>query len=144
MNGPRASQCRVQHKTNIQQKESIASEITRLALSMQTKHRSAHDVVEQFFLINDASTVCTELPVFLNPVETDLFQLDAPLTGHIDLIQIRNNHLFVMDYKPNLNHPERFTAQLLAYREAVHHRTQIPKEKIGMAAFNQYSYVEYQ
>ncbi|MBS3802842.1 MAG: hypothetical protein KGY65_08855 [Candidatus Thermoplasmatota archaeon] len=48
-----------------------------------------------------------------------------------------------MDYKPNLCHSERFAEQLMAYKQALHKRTQIPEENISIAVFNQYNYFEY-
>ena len=144
LSGPRASQMMIDKKIKTKQKKSIAPKLTRLALSAKNKNQSAHDAVEQFFLYNDSSTVCTELPVFLNPKETNLFDIETPLTGHIDLIQIRNKKVYIMDYKPNLNHPEKFTGQLTAYKQAIHHRTQIPEENIATAAFNQYDYYLYE
>ncbi len=143
LSGPRASQCNINQKITINQKETIAPDLTKYALATQQKNQSAHDVVEQFFLYNDSSTVCTELPVFLNPKETNLFDIETPLTGHIDIIQIRNNNLYIMDYKPNLRHPEQHTSQLTAYKQALHHRTQIPEENIMTAVFNEWDYYEF-
>ncbi len=142
LSGPRASQCNIDQKITINQKETIAPDLTKYALATQQKNQSAHDVVEQFFLYNDSSTVCTELPVFLNPKETRLFDIETPLTGHIDIIQIRNNNLYIMDYKPNLRHPEQHTSQLTAYKQALHHRTRIPEENIIPCVFNEYSHYE--
>jgi len=48
-----------------------------------------------------------------------------------------------MDYKPNLRHPEKFGGQLTAYKQALHHRTQIPEENIITAVFNEYHYYEF-
>ena len=144
LNGPRASQAETDKQITITKKEHPATTLTNYALSLQKKQQSAHGAVEEFFLLNDAHTVCIELPVFLNPKETTLFTIDTPLTGHIDLIQIKNKTLFIMDYKPNLNHPEKYKDQLLAYKEAVHHRTHIPKENIIPVAFNHHAFYEYE
>jgi transposase-like protein len=144
LSGPRASQYHMKQDVNIKKKETIASDLTRFALAIQKKNQSSHEAVEQFFLLNDSSTVCVELPVFLKPDETKLFDIDTPLTGHIDIIQIRNNKLYIMDYKPNLNHPEKYAGQLLAYKEAMHHRTQIPGENIITAVFNEFQYYEFE
>jgi ATP-dependent exoDNAse (exonuclease V) beta subunit len=143
LSGPRASQCRIDKKIKTKPKRSIAPELTRLSLSTQNKKQSAHETVEQFFLYNDSTTVCTELPVFLNPKETTEFNIDTPITGHIDLVQIRNKKVYIMDYKPNLRHPEKFGGQLTAYKQAIHHRTQIPEENIITSVFNEYQYYEF-
>jgi transposase-like protein len=144
LNGPRASQCTINQKITVKQKETIAPELTRLAMATKRKNQSAHEAVEQFFLINDSSTVCTELPVFINPKETNLLNIETPLTGHIDLIQIRNNILYIMDYKPNLRHPEKHASQLIAYKEAIQKRTNLPEKHIIPAVFNQYDYFEFE
>ncbi len=143
LSGPRASQTDIKKDVKIIKRKTNDIELTRLALKTKEKNVSAHELVEQFFLYNDKNTVCIELPVFINPEETHLFKIDTPLTGHIDLIQIRNNELHILDYKPNLNHPEKYKGQLLAYKEAVHHRTQIPEKNIVTAVFNQYDYYEF-
>jgi transposase-like protein len=144
LSGPRASQCTACKKIKTKQKKSIAPELTRLALHLQAKNQSVHEAVEQFFLYNDSTTICTELPVFLNPKETDKFNIETPLTGHIDIIQIRNKKVYIMDYKPNLNHPECYSGQLMAYKQALHHRTQISEDAIISAVFNQHNYYEFE
>ena len=143
LSGPRASQVTIDCPVKLEQKDNIAPELTRLALASQRKNQSAHEAVEQFFLINDSSTVCTELPVFLNPRETNLFNIETPLTGHIDLIQIRNNMLYIMDYKPNLGNPNHYSSQLIAYKKALHKRTAIPEKYIIPAVFNKHQYFEF-
>jgi len=148
LNGPRASQAKVKDSKYIKnmtiiKKDHPETTLTSYALTLQKKQQSAHEAVEEFFLLNDATTVCTELPVFLNPKETQLFSINTPLTGHIDLVQIKDNRVYIMDYKPNLNNPSRYIDQLLAYKEAVHHRTRIPKKDIIPIAFNHHSYFEY-
>jgi len=144
--GPRMSQIQTKAMTIPQQKTNILPKITQYAFSMPHQPRHAHDLIESFMLINDATTVCAELPVFLNPEEINhhLIQpITSPLTGHIDLLQVRNNNLYILDYKPNLNHPERFQDQLLLYKQAVHKRTNIPLNKLVPAVFNRYSYYEF-
>ncbi|MCK4348442.1 MAG: PD-(D/E)XK nuclease family protein [Thermoplasmatales archaeon] len=68
--------------------------------------------------------------------------INTPLTGHIDLIQIKYDKLYILDYKPNLRHPEQYTSQLQLYKEAVHKRTIIPEENIIPCVFNEHSYYE--
>ena len=83
LNGPRASSTEFKHNKKTKQKKSNITELTKLALTTSQKNKSAHGTIEQFFLINDSNTICTELPVFINPDETDIIKLDLPLTGHI-------------------------------------------------------------
>ncbi len=144
LSGPRASHISIPNTTKITKKQSNLTSQCNLALCSREKKKSPHQLVEDFFLANDATTVCTELPVFINPNETEHFELKSPLTGHIDIIQVKNNKLYILDYKTNLNSPHQYSTQLLAYKKALHHRTQIPEKNIIAAAFNNYCYIEYE
>jgi len=145
LSGPRCSSLNIHHNTSVKQKDNINPELTHLALNSQPKNtkKSPHEIVQDFFLINDSTTVATELPVFIRPKEVDL-DIDEPITGHIDLIQIRYDNLYILDYKPNLNHPENYASQLLLYKQAIHKRTSIPEHKIHTAAFNRHAYYEFE
>jgi len=161
LSGPRCSSLNIDHNTKPKKKNNISPELTCLALNSQPKNtkKSPHEIVQDFFMINDSTTVATELPVFIRPQElrssysqnsdsahpneADL-EVDEPITGHIDLIQIRYEDLYILDYKPNLNHPERHASQLALYKEAIQRRTSIPEHKIHTAAFNRYAYYEFE
>ena len=128
LSGPCASSTEICHTLKPKQKNSIIPKLTKLVLTTSQKPKSAHETVEQFFLINDSTTVCSEFLVFINPKEMDSLNIDIPLTGHIDLIQIKYNKLYILDYKPNLRHPEQYVSQLQLYKIAIHKRTTIPEE----------------
>ncbi len=140
MEGPRASSTRIQTDFKIIKRNNIAPELCRLALATRKTNESPHNAVENFFLINDSTTICKELPVFLKEGETH--HIKTHLTGHIDLIQVRFGKLYILDYKPNLKKPENYASQLYFYKEAVHKRTRIPMNKIIPAVFNSYVYYE--
>jgi len=143
LKGPRASSLRIDREAVIKEVDSRLPEMTRMALNSKPRNSklSPHEMVESFFLINDSSTVTTELPVFLYPRETDL-KIEDALSGHIDLIQVRYGTLHILDYKPDLNQPKKYIDQLTLYRDALQKRTSIPKEKIKIEIFNQYSHYE--
>ena len=160
LEGPRCSSLDITHNLETKEKDNLTTELTQLAFNSQPKNsdKSPHETVEDFFLLNDSTTVCTELPVFINPKElrsscsqnsdsarpkeTSL-DVDEPITGHIDLIQIRYDDLHILDYKPNLNRPERHASQLQLYKKAIQERTSIPKDKIHTAVFNKHNYYEF-
>jgi len=161
LSGPRCSSLNIDHDTNIEEKDNITPNLTQLAFDSQPKNsnRSPHEIVEEFFLINDSTTVATELPVFINPKELGSIDsqnsdsarpketsldVDEPITGHIDLIQIRYKDLYILDYKPNLNNPDNYTSQLRLYKKAVQRRTSIPEDKIHTAVFNRHGYYEFE
>ncbi|MFW5928712.1 MAG: PD-(D/E)XK nuclease family protein [Thermoplasmatota archaeon] len=145
LKGPRCSSTDIDQDPTPEEKDSLTTELTQLAFNSQPKNtnKSPHEIVEEFFLINDSTTVCTELPVFINPKETEI-DVDEPITGHIDLIQIRYKDLYVLDYKPNLNNPKKHGSQLQLYKKAIQKRTSIPKDKIHTAVFNQHGYFEFE
>ena len=133
LEGPRMSTYKIKIEHKIKPVNNRLPRLTELALARSSDPNSAHNSVESFFLINDSSTVATELPIFLNPRE---ISSDIPITGHIDLLQARFGKIYILDYKPNLNHPENYSNQLHLYREAVRRRMNIPKEKISTMTFN--------
>jgi len=146
LEGPRCSSLDIDHDLEAKEKDNLTTELTQLAFNSQTKNsdKSPHNTVENFFLINDSTTVCTELPVFINPKEFEKVDVDEPITGHIDLVQIRYDDLHILDYKPNLNSPERHTSQLYLYKKAIQKRTSIPEDKIHTAVFNKHNYYEFE
>lgn len=145
LKGPRASSTEINNEKALKpkQKDTIASKLSDLALTTKSNDESKHEAVERFFIRNDSKTVCSELPVLIKPEETDLLQIETPLTGHIDIIQERFGKIYIMDYKTNLNHPENHASQLHLYREALHRRTSIPKDKIVPVVFNEHDYYEF-
>ncbi len=50
--------------------------------------------------------------------------------------------LWVRDHKPDLSKPEKASSQMALYREALHRRTSIPKERIRTAVFNEHGIFE--
>ena len=144
LSGPRCSSLNVDYNLEAKEKDNLTTELTQLAFNSQTKNsdKSPHNTVEDFFLINDSTTVATELPVFINPQDTEI-DVDEPITGHIDLVQIRYDNLYILDYKPNLNRPERHASQLQLYKKAIQERTSIPENKIYTAVFNRHNYYEF-
>ncbi len=145
LSGPRCSSMGLDHDITVREKEDLASELAELALNSQPKSTddSPHEIIEDFFLYNDSNTVATELPVFINPKEINL-DIDEPLTGHIDLVQIRYEDIYILDYKPNLNRPEEHASQLQLYKQAIQRRTSVPYEQIKTAVFNRHGYYEFQ
>jgi ATP-dependent exoDNAse (exonuclease V) beta subunit len=144
LEGPRVSQTMIEAKLVPKERKDPSTDLCSLALQRMSSKTSVHTSVEEFFLKNDDRTVCTELPVFLNPTEIPSLNLKVPLTGHIDLVQVRFDKVWILDYKPNLNRPEEYSSQLYLYREALSRRTGIPKDEILLAAFNEKSFFVYE
>ena len=106
-------------------------------------------------LANDSCTLAVEIPIWLT--EDEISQLEArygielaprsetprAITGHIDFLQVRNNAVHVLDYKPDAR-TNRPIAQLAIYALALTMR--VPDLKlfdIKCAWFNEEEYNEF-
>ena len=86
--------------------------MTKLALATAKNRAKRHEAVEDFFLKNDSKTIAIEVPVYLLPNEAKDLKLPEPLTGHIDILQVRNKKVMILDYI--LAKPPRYTQMGLA------------------------------
>ena len=101
-------------------------------------HRSLLSLIQQFsmsFMItNDSVTVAAEVPIYLTRKVVTYFRiqhglkisfdLEQTLSGHIDLVQIRNGSIHILDYKPNAA-KEKPIQQLMSYALALASRTNL-------------------
>jgi len=75
---------------------------------MTKNNRERHEVVQDFMLANDTTTLACEVPVYLYrrevgrlPFLKDLgLDFEEGITGHIDVIQIRYGYIHLLDFKP--------------------------------------------
>jgi ATP-dependent exoDNAse (exonuclease V) beta subunit len=103
-------------------------------------------------LSTDSVTVAVEVPIFLYPEDiedtkaTPGFHIPLPsdqtLTGHIDFLQIRNNAIHILDYKPKAR-LERPIPQLMTYALALSRRTGIRLFDFVCAWFDEHDYYEF-
>lgn len=103
-----------------------------MCLQAVIHNKCRHNELQCFMLLTDSMTVAVEVPVYLTPediwhLENDLgFKVPLPapatLTGHIDVLRIRNGRVHILDYKPAAMH-ERPIAQLMVYTLALSRRT---------------------
>jgi ATP-dependent exoDNAse (exonuclease V) beta subunit len=117
-------------------KDSPASRMTDLALELAKTKSERHQKVEEFFLVIDSATVAVEVPVYLTEKESGF---KKPLTGHIDLIQVRNNRIHIMDYKPDES--GNVINQLQLYTKCLKRRIKIPN--ITCAYFDENGYYQF-
>jgi transposase-like protein len=124
-------------KPNIRSlKNSPASRMTDLALELAKTKSERHQKVEEFFLVNDSATVAVEVPVYLTEKESGF---KKPLTGHIDLIQVRSNRVHIMDYKPDQS--GNVVNQLQLYARCLKKRTRL--SNITCAYFDENGYFQF-
>jgi len=117
--------------------------MTHFAEELARTKTERHQKVQEFFLINDTATISTEVPVYLYRNEAKDLNLDHHLVGHIDMVQVRNNRVHILDYKPDGHLNEKTTInKLTLYAIALQKRTNIRKCHFTCAYFNSSSYTE--
>ncbi|MCD6429161.1 PD-(D/E)XK nuclease family protein [bacterium] len=153
--GERASEVKVKfnlHKVIIREKYNFANRIARLVLQAVEENKKRHEELQKFFLYNDSVTVACEVPVYLLPediehMESQLdfeipLKIEKVLTGHIDLIQLRNGLVHILDYKPNAA-KERPIEQLTLYALAMSRLTGLRLYDFKCAWFDENHYFEF-
>lgn len=98
-------------KVILRNKNNFANRIAGLALQAVSDNKLRHKVIQKFMLCNDSVTVAVEVPVYMDDMDIAHMQeelnfkiplkIEKVLTGHIDILQIRNGAVHILDYKPN-------------------------------------------
>jgi len=100
---------------------------------------------------NDSVTVAAEVPVYLTNDDIKYFRRkgfqfnfssNTPITGHIDLVQIRNGLIYILDYKPGARKEKPFE-QLISYALALGSRTKLAIKDFKCAWFDEKDYFEF-
>ena len=123
------------------------SSLARVGLDVnKDRFRTAHSQVQVFMLENDNSTVAVEVPVWLEPNEMEnfkeIFRSEIPLTGHIDLLRLDNNKIWVWDYKPNALLEKYASTQVYFYALMLSKRTKLPFKDFRCGYFDSnYAYM---
>jgi hypothetical protein len=136
----------------ITEKQNLAARIAGLILQTVTHNKRRHDELQRFMLTTDSVTVAVEVPIYLTPEDISHMQqqlgfhipldTDTTLTGHIDVLQIRNGAIHILDYKPNA-HREKPIAQLMIYALALSRRTGLKLYDFVCAWFDEQHYFEF-
>jgi len=111
--GLRASELKVgfsPEEVIIKEKQNFATRLAGLALQAVSDNKLRHKALQDFMLRNDSVTVAVEVPVYMDQMDIEHMQeelkfkipikLDKVLTGHIDILQLRNGAVHILDYKP--------------------------------------------
>jgi ATP-dependent exoDNAse (exonuclease V) beta subunit len=135
----------------VERKENHATRMAELVLPTSLNNRKRHETLQRFMLINDSVTVAVEIPIYLTAPDLAYYRchkfaldFDAEVvTGHIDLLQIRNGHLHVLDYKPEARKETHAHVQLTIYALALARRTGLPLKLFKCAWFDEKDYFEF-
>ena len=103
------------------------------------RYSSNHSKVGVFMLENDDKTIALEIPVWMHHNEAnDLAVLNSKdvLTGHIDILRLEHNKLWIWDYKPNAHLEEFAATQVYFYALMLSKRTNIDIKNIRCGYFD--------
>lgn len=126
----------------------------RFVLQTVANNKLRHETLQDFMLTNDSVTVAVEVPVILDRKDIDYFQrrlgFDVPLdlkakqviTGHIDIVQIRNGLIHILDYKPGAKKVKP-VEQLTIYALALSRLTGLKLYHFKCAWFDDNDYFEF-
>ncbi len=104
--------------------------LTRYGLTINNdRYKNNHSKVQVFMLEHDKKTIATEIPIWASRQEIqeyqDLFKSEGIITGHIDLLRIEDNKIWVWDYKPNAQREEYASTQVYFYALMLSKRSNI-------------------
>lgn len=133
-------------------KQNLANKLASLALNLAKTNKDRHETIQNFILTNDSTTIATEIPIYLTNDDLLYFlsknfkinpkDFQTPITGHIDFLQIRNNLIYILDYKPDAN-KEQPIKQLTIYALALASKTKLPLTMFKCAWFDENNYYEF-
>jgi PD-(D/E)XK nuclease superfamily len=118
-------------RLTVNRKQNAATDAAALIIPAVGNNKLRHETLQHFMLANDSVTLAIEIPIWLR--EHDIAALEwqlgveiAPrtsqtprvITGHIDLLQVRNGAVHVLDYKPDAS-TNKPIAQLAIYALAL-------------------------
>ncbi|MBS3150753.1 IS1 family transposase [Candidatus Woesearchaeota archaeon] len=133
-------------------KQNLANKLCKLALNLAKTNKERHQSIQDFFIANDSTTIAAEIPIYLTHDDLLYFSsrnfnlnpndFKTPITGHMDILQIRNNLIHILDYKPNAN-KENPVHQLTIYALALASKAKLPLTMFKCAWFDENNYFEF-
>lgn len=156
--GQRTSELKVNfdlRKVVLRGKRNFATRIAGLALQAVSDNKMRHQALQRFMLCNDSVTVAVEVPVYMDSGDIEHMQdelgfkipvnLEKTLTGHIDILQIRNGAVHILDYKPKASAGKTKSAmtQLTLYAIALSRLTGLRLYDFKCAWFDENNYYEF-
>ena len=117
------------------------SELAKFGLEInKERFFENHPKVQNFMLENDNKTIAMEVPLWLNNSELSLydeiFNTKETLTGHIDLLRVEDNKIWIWDYKPNAFKEKYASTQVYFYALMLSKRTGIKMQDIMCGYFD--------
>ena len=140
--GPRSSTLRIKMPFDIiEVKGHEVSNFAELGLDKnKERYANNHMRVQMFMLENDEKTTAMEIPLWMEHDELDdyieIFRTFEPLTGHVDILRLDDNKIWIWDYKPNAKSEKYAATQVYFYALMLSKRTGIPLDEIRCGWFD--------
>jgi len=141
-------------QVRITPKNNAAVKIANFVMQAVSNNKLRHETLQNFMLSNDSVTVAAEVAVIIDADDIRHIKhelgFDVPIqlkdgeyiTGHVDLIQVRNGLIYIMDFKPSAK-KEKPIDQLVLYALALSRLTGIRLYHMRCAWFDQNNYYEF-
>lgn len=156
----------------VRSKKNYANLLAEFVLQAVKENKMRHEALQRFFIANDSVTVASEVPVYIRKEDIEHMEnqlnfkildgegieirghagkaktisaaegLPRLLTGHIDLLQVRNGQIHILDYKPNAA-KEKPLEQLTWYALALSRLTGLRLFEFKCAWFDEKDYFEF-
>jgi hypothetical protein len=143
----------------VRAKQNYANRLAEFVLQAVKDNKQRHEALQKFMLANDSVTVATEVPVYIrgediahmeNELNFEIGDLSnyenkagrVLLTGHIDIVQVRNGQVHILDFKPNAA-KEKPIEQLTWYALALSRLTGLRLFEFKCAWFDDKDYFEF-
>ena len=142
------------NEVKITPKNNTAVKIANFVMQAVANNKMRHEVLQEFMLSNDTVTIAAEVPILINSDDLKHYKhelnFDIPInlndeeyiTGHIDLIQIRNGSVHIMDFKPSASKAKPIE-QLTLYALALSRLTGLRLYHFKCAWFDDKNYYEF-
>ena len=172
--GERGSELKADFDLNeviLKGKQNFATRIAGFVLQAVNDNKLRHKALQRFMLCNDSVTVAVEVPVYMDSMDIEHMQeelgfripiklgntskgMDSStpvetsadvITGHIDILQVRNGAVHILDYKPNASAGKRKAtiSQLTIYALALSRLTGLRLYDFKCAWFDENNYYEF-
>ena len=149
----------------VRAKKNYANRLAEFVLQAVKDNKQRHEALQKFMLANDSVTVATEVPVYIRKEDVEHMEnvlnfkvleeagLELKggekastkrllLTGHIDILQVRNGQIHILDFKPNAA-KEKPIEQLTWYALALSRLTGLRLYEFKCAWFDEKDYFEF-
>ncbi|MBU2104863.1 MAG: PD-(D/E)XK nuclease family protein [Nanoarchaeota archaeon] len=142
------------NEVKITPKNNTAVKIANFVIQAVANNKLRHEVLQNFMLSNDTVTIASEVPILINSDDLKHYKHELGfhipivlndeeyITGHIDLIQIRNGSIYIMDFKPSASKAKPL-AQLTLYALALSRLTGLRLYHFKCAWFDNENYYEF-